>query len=86
MTDTRAGDDGHDDRRGAVGEGGSQRPSGVSEVSRVEDGGGLADPTETRANCGVGGIVELESEASHETVTDALTLLAEFEHPRARGS
>ena len=86
MTDTRAGDDGRDDRRGAVGEGGSQRPSGVSEVRRVEDGGGLADPTETRANCGVGGIVDLESEASHETVTDALTLLAEMEHRGARGA
>jgi glutamate synthase (NADPH/NADH) large chain len=53
---------------------------------RVADGDGLADPTETRANCGVGGVVDLEGGPSHETVADALTLLADMEHRGARGA
>jgi len=84
MTDTRTGDGARDDGRGAVGEGDSHRPS--SGDSRVGDGDGLADPTETRANCGVGGVVDLESDPSHETVRDALTLLAEMDHRGARGA
>ncbi|MEZ3117711.1 glutamate synthase large subunit [Halobaculum sp. MBLA0147] len=56
------------------------------ESSAVARGEGLADPTASRANCGVGAVVDLEGAASHETVADALDLLADMEHRGARGA
>ncbi|ERH13679.1 MAG: glutamate synthase domain 1, partial [halophilic archaeon J07HB67] len=86
MTDTHAGDDTRDGGQGVVGGGDGRGTSDGTTGDRVGDGDGLADPTETRANCGVGGVVDLEGGPSHETVTDALTLLADMEHRGARGA
>ncbi|MFB6126785.1 MAG: glutamate synthase large subunit [Halolamina sp.] len=54
----------------------------------VESGGSaqLADPTDRRANCGVGAVVDLDGGPSHEVVTDALELLANLEHRGAKGA
>ncbi len=42
--------------------------------------------TDTRANCGLGAIVDLESGPSHRTIADALDLLASLEHRGATGA
>ncbi|GAB7094833.1 glutamate synthase large subunit [Halolamina litorea] len=47
---------------------------------------GLADPADTRANCGLGAVVDLENGASHRTVADALELLGNLEHRGATGA
>jgi len=79
------------DRDGVDGPDADGRESSAADTTgggrgRVVDGEGLADPAETRANCGVGGVVDLENGPSHETVADALTLLADMEHRGARGA
>ncbi|MEZ3144129.1 glutamate synthase large subunit [Halobaculum sp. MBLA0143] len=58
----------------------------VAADNEVAAGGGLADPAESRANCGVGGVVDLEGAPTHDTVTDALGLLADMEHRGAKGA
>ena len=63
-------------RRGASG------PETVSEA----DQHGLASPDDERSNCGIGCIVDLDGEASHETVTDAITLLERLEHRGTTGA
>ncbi|XVH30662.1 glutamate synthase large subunit [Haloferacaceae archaeon DSL9] len=47
---------------------------------------GLAAPTDDRSNCGVGAVINLDGEGSHETVSDALTLLANLEHRGTTGA
>ena len=47
---------------------------------------GLADPTDYRANCGVGVVMDLDGDRSHETVSDGLELLENLEHRGTTGA
>ncbi|MEF8779990.1 MAG: glutamate synthase large subunit [Haloferacaceae archaeon] len=47
---------------------------------------GLAAPDESRSNCGVGVVVDLDGGASHANVSDALDLLANLEHRGTTGA
>ncbi len=47
---------------------------------------GLADPTDYRANCGVGVVMDLDGGRSHETVADGLELLENLEHRGTTGA
>jgi len=49
-------------------------------------GGGLAAVTDERSNCGIGGIVDLDGDPSHDTVTDAVRLLENLEHRGTTGA
>ncbi|MFC7323984.1 glutamate synthase large subunit [Halorubrum rutilum] len=49
-------------------------------------GGGLATVTDERSNCGIGGIVDLDGDPSHDTVTDAVRLLENLEHRGTTGA
>ena len=49
-------------------------------------GGGLADVSDERSNCGIGGIVDLDGDPSHDTVTDAVRLLENLEHRGTTGA
>ncbi|MGM0591947.1 MAG: glutamate synthase large subunit [Halobacteriota archaeon] len=49
-------------------------------------GVGLADPDDERSNCGVGAIVDLDGEATHDTVADGLELLINLEHRGTTGA
>ncbi|WP_200530506.1 glutamate synthase large subunit [Halorubrum sp. LN27] len=59
---------------------------GVSERDLSGHGGGLAEVTDERSNCGIGGIVDLDGDPSHETVTDAVELLENLEHRGTTGA
>jgi len=48
--------------------------------------GGLAAPTDDRSNCGIGGVVDLDADPTHETVSDAITLLENLEHRGTTGA
>ncbi|WP_123621287.1 glutamate synthase large subunit [Halorubrum sp. CSM-61] len=58
----------------------------VSERDLSGHGGGLAAVTDERSNCGIGGIVDLDGDPSHETVTDAVELLENLEHRGTTGA
>ena len=58
----------------------------TSQDSNVAESVGLADPTEQRANCGVGAVVDLDGDHSHRTVADALELLENLEHRGTTGA
>ncbi|MGQ3327874.1 glutamate synthase large subunit [Halorubrum sp. FL23] len=58
----------------------------VSERDLSGHGGGLAAATDERSNCGIGGIVDLDGDPSHETVTDAVELLENLEHRGTTGA
>ncbi len=47
---------------------------------------GLADPTDYRANCGVGVVMDLDGDRSHGTVADGLELLENLEHRGTTGA
>ncbi|SNR47084.1 glutamate synthase large subunit [Halorubrum vacuolatum] len=47
---------------------------------------GLAAPDDDRSNCGIGGIVDLDGEPTHRTVTDAVQLLENLEHRGTTGA
>jgi glutamate synthase domain-containing protein 2/glutamate synthase domain-containing protein 1/glutamate synthase domain-containing protein 3 len=47
---------------------------------------GLADPTDQRSNCGVGIVMDLDGDASHEIVSDGVSLLANLEHRGTTGA
>jgi glutamate synthase (NADPH/NADH) large chain len=47
---------------------------------------GLADLTDERANCGVGTVVDLDGQASHDTVARGLELLCNLEHRGTTGA
>ena len=47
---------------------------------------GLASPDDDRSNCGIGGIVDLDGEPTHRTVTDAVQLLENLEHRGTTGA
>jgi glutamate synthase (ferredoxin) len=49
-------------------------------------GGGLADPADTRASCGVGVVMDLAGGVSHEPVADGLELLSNLEHRGTTGA
>jgi glutamate synthase (NADPH/NADH) large chain len=49
-------------------------------------GGGLATVSDERSNCGIGGIVDLDGDPNHETVTDAVRLLENLEHRGTTGA
>ncbi|MFC7186638.1 glutamate synthase large subunit [Halorubrum yunnanense] len=48
--------------------------------------GGLATVSDERSNCGIGGIVDLDGDPNHETVTDAVRLLENLEHRGTTGA
>ncbi|WP_128905244.1 glutamate synthase large subunit [Halorubrum amylolyticum] len=58
----------------------------VSERDLPGHGGGLAAVTDERSNCGIGGIVDLDNDPSHETVADAVELLENLEHRGTTGA
>ncbi len=47
---------------------------------------GLADPEDHRANCGVGVVMDLDGDLTHEPVSDGLELLANLEHRGTTGA
>ena len=47
---------------------------------------GLADPTDTRSNCGVGVVMDLDGGRSHEVVEDGLELVRCMEHRGTTGA
>ena len=47
---------------------------------------GLYDPSDTRSNCGVGVLVDLGGERTHDLVEDGLTALENLDHRGARGA
>ncbi|MHB9288333.1 glutamate synthase large subunit [Halobacteriales archaeon Cl-PHB] len=47
---------------------------------------GLADPSDQRANCGVGVVMDLDGGASHEVVRDGLNLVECMEHRGTTGA
>ncbi|WP_458206013.1 glutamate synthase large subunit [Haladaptatus sp. NG-SE-30] len=47
---------------------------------------GLADPTDQRSNCGVGIVMDLDADASHDIVSEGLSLLANLEHRGTTGA
>ncbi|MBX0293519.1 glutamate synthase large subunit [Haloarcula nitratireducens] len=49
-------------------------------------GAGLADPTDSRSNCGVGVVMDLDGGSDHETVQDGLQLLENLEHRGTTGA
>jgi glutamate synthase (NADPH/NADH) large chain len=51
-----------------------------------ETTGGLADPGDERANCGVGLVMDLDDGISHDVVADALELLTNLEHRGTTGA
>ncbi len=49
-------------------------------------GAGLADPTDTRGSCGVGVVMDLDGDTSHQPIADGLDLLANLEHRGTTGA
>jgi len=47
---------------------------------------GLADPDDYRANCGVGVVMDLDGDRSHDTVADGVELLENLEHRGTTGA
>jgi glutamate synthase (NADPH/NADH) large chain len=47
---------------------------------------GLADPTDQRANCGVGVVMDLDGGSQHSTVRDGISLLESMEHRGTTGA
>ena len=47
---------------------------------------GLAAVRDERSNCGIGGIVDLDGDPTHDTVTDAVQLLENLEHRGTTGA
>jgi glutamate synthase (NADPH/NADH) large chain len=47
---------------------------------------GLADPTETQSNCGVGVVMDLDGGSTHGIVADGVELLANLEHRGTTGA
>ncbi|WP_079977555.1 glutamate synthase large subunit [Halococcus sediminicola] len=47
---------------------------------------GLADPSEQRANCGVGVVMDLDGKGDHSVVADGLELLSNLEHRGTTGA
>ncbi|MBV0923621.1 glutamate synthase large subunit [Halomicroarcula limicola] len=47
---------------------------------------GLVDPTDSRSNCGVGVVMDLDGGSDHETVQDGLQLLENLEHRGTTGA
>ena len=60
------------------------RASAGEDVDRVHEG--LADPSDERSNCGIGGVVDLDGDPAHDTVTDAVQLLENLEHRGTTGA
>ncbi|PSQ56672.1 glutamate synthase large subunit [Halobacteriales archaeon SW_8_68_21] len=59
---------------------------GVRDSESSGQEGGLAAPTDDRSNCGIGGVVDLDADPTHETVSDAITLLENLEHRGTTGA
>ncbi|WP_252699282.1 glutamate synthase large subunit [Natronosalvus vescus] len=47
---------------------------------------GLASPDDTRSNCGVGVVMDLEGDSSHDVVADGIELLVNLEHRGTTGA
>ena len=60
----------------------NQLPSGECSAATQ----GLADPTDVRANCGVGVVMDLDGGADRSVVADGLELLANLEHRGTTGA
>ena len=52
----------------------------------ASDVDGLADPTDSRSNCGVGAVVDLDGGNSHSVVADGIDLLCNLEHRGTTGA
>ncbi|EMA69541.1 ferredoxin-dependent glutamate synthase [Halorubrum aidingense JCM 13560] len=59
---------------------------GADEADPAGRGEGLAAVTDERSNCGIGGIVDLDGDPTHDTVTDAVRLLENLEHRGTTGA
>ncbi|WP_418284538.1 glutamate synthase large subunit [Halorubrum sp. DTA46] len=59
---------------------------GVGEADLAGHSGGLAAVTDERSNCGIGGIVDLDGDPTHDTVADAVSLLVNLEHRGTTGA
>ncbi|MHC3439654.1 glutamate synthase large subunit [Natrialbaceae archaeon A-gly3] len=55
-------------------------------ADRSRRSGGLADPTDERSNCGVGVVMDLDGDESHDVVADGLELLVNLEHRGTTGA
>ncbi|GAB3417181.1 glutamate synthase large subunit [Haloparvum alkalitolerans] len=60
--------------------------SGSAGRDAEASGDGLASPDDDRSNCGVGGVVDLAGEPSHDTVADAVSLLENLQHRGTTGA
>ncbi|MFC4551701.1 MULTISPECIES: glutamate synthase large subunit [Halorussus] len=61
----------------------------MTEHPRPSDSGDrplLADPADDRSNCGVGVVMDLEGDGSHDVLADGLELLANLEHRGTTGA
>ncbi|CAI48988.1 glutamate synthase large subunit [Natronomonas pharaonis DSM 2160] len=58
----------------------------MSEQTPTAGTAGLADPDDHRANCGVGVVMDLDGDQSHETVADGIELLENLEHRGTTGA
>ena len=52
----------------------------------TENTDGLADPSDSRSNCGVGAVVDLDGGQSHQTVSNGIELLENLEHRGTTGA
>jgi len=55
-------------------------------ASSIHQHAGLADPADERSNCGVGVVMDLDGESSHDIVADGLELLINLEHRGTTGA
>ncbi|MFP8954990.1 glutamate synthase large subunit [Natrialbaceae archaeon A-arb3/5] len=55
-------------------------------VSSTERSQGLANPADARSNCGVGVVMDLDGETTHDVVADGLELLTNLEHRGTTGA
>ena len=47
---------------------------------------GLSNPTDQRANCGVGVVMDLDGDGGHDVIADGLRLLENLEHRGTTGA
>ncbi|MFC6951723.1 glutamate synthase large subunit [Halorubellus litoreus] len=59
---------------------------GLGDTMDSQRTSGLADPTDARANCGVGVVMDFDAEPSHDVVSDGLDLLVNLEHRGTTGA
>ncbi|PSQ01492.1 glutamate synthase large subunit [Halobacteriales archaeon QS_5_70_17] len=58
----------------------------MPERTSSASGAGLASPEDSRSNCGVGVVMDLDGGASHQVVSDGIELLENLEHRSTTGA